>query len=304
MSLVSDRHDPPLQVGAILLFDAVDDLGALRLTRLLEQRLGAVPRLRQRLVDPPFGCGRPVWVDDPGFDIGEHLTVVHGSGPTSEESVLAYAAEQVTTRLSRGRPLWSATLLVGAAGGPAALILVVHHVLADGITGLAVLGRLVDGGPVEPVPEPRPAPTSVRLAVEAAASRVRSLRRLPGTVRRLAGAAMELGPALRTQAAPCSLLRPTGAHRRLRTVRSDLAPVVQLAHQSGATVNDVILAAITGALHVLLLARGEDLPEFVVSMPVSSRPGPRGAGQPQWCRPGAAARHRPLSRADSPRSRT
>jgi diacylglycerol O-acyltransferase len=282
MSLVSDRHDPPLQVGAILLFDVgppssgSDDVAGLDpagLIGVLGERLAAVPRLRQRLVDVPFGCGRPVWVDYPDFDLDQHVDVVHRSGPSTEESVLRYAAVQITTRLSRDRPLWSARLLVGEEGRPVALILVVHHVLADGIAGLAVLGRLVDGGPLDLAPGfPRPAPTVVRLALEAASSRVRSLRRLPGTVRRLASAVVELGPSLRTQAAPCSLLRPTGAHRRLLVVRSDLAPAVQAAHQSGGTVNDVILTAITGALRVVLLGRGEDLPAFVVSIPMSSRP--------------------------------
>ena len=91
-------------------------------------------------------------------------------------------------------------------------------------------------------------------------------------VRRLSSAVIELGPSLRTKAAPCSLNRPTGTHRRVRTVRSDLTPVIRLAHQNGATVNDVILSAITGALHLLLAERGEHMPAFVVSIPVSSRP--------------------------------
>jgi len=82
---------------------------------------------------------------------------------------------------------------------------------------------------------------------------------------------MELRLALRTRAARCSLNRPTGIHRRLRTVRSDLQPIIRLAHNHGASVNDVILTAITGAPHLLLLERGEHVPAFVVSMPVTSR---------------------------------
>ena len=154
-----------------------------------------------------------------------------------------------------------------------------HHVLADGIAGLAVLGRLVDGGPsVGAVDFPRPAPSLLRLAVASAGSRVRSVRRLPAMVRRLTSAVIEVGPSIRTRATRCSLNRPTGPHRRVRTVHSDLAPVIRLAHQHGATVNDVILSAITGALHLLLAERGEQLPAFVVSIPVSSRP-PVGHGE-------------------------
>ena len=201
--------------------------------------------------------------------------------------MLGFAAAQLTIRLPRDRPLWAATLLIGEGDGRAALVLVVHHVLADGTAGLAVLGRLMDGAPSLPAPDfPRPAPSLVRLAVDTAASRVRSVGRLPVMVRRLTSAVIELGPSLRTKAAPCSLNRPTGTHRQVRTVRTDLTPVARLAHQHGATVNDVILTAITGALHLLLAERGEHMPGFVVSIPVSSRPQrrPRRAGQPERCR--------------------
>jgi hypothetical protein len=94
-----------------------------RLTEVLKHRLVSVPRLRQRLVDVPFGCGRPVWVDYSGFEFDEHFAVVRCPGPITEESVLGYAAEQLTTRLPRDRPLWAATLLSGR-GDRAALVLV------------------------------------------------------------------------------------------------------------------------------------------------------------------------------------
>ena len=273
MSLVSDRHDPPMQVGAILLLDVGDHLDSAQLSEVVKRRLTSVPRLRQNLVDVPFGCGRPVWVDYPGFDFNEHFAVVQGPGPITEDNMVGFAAAQLTIRLPRDRPLWAATLLIGEGDGRAALVLVVHHVLADGTAGLAVLGRLMDGAPSLPAPDfPRPAPSLVRLAVDTAASRVRSVGRLPVMVRRLSSAVIELGPSLRTKAAPCSLNRPTGTHRQVRTVRTDLTPVARLAHQHGATVNDVILTAITGALHLLLAERGEHMPGLVVSIPVSSRP--------------------------------
>jgi diacylglycerol O-acyltransferase / wax synthase len=273
MSLVSDRHDPPMQVGAVLLLDVGDDLDAAQLTEVVKRRLTSVPRLRQTLIHVPVGCGRPVWVDYPGFEFSEHVAVVRRSEAITEQSLLDLAAAQLTTRLPRDRPLWAATLVIGAGDGRAALVVVFHHVLADGIAGLAVLGRLVDGVPtVDASNFPRPAPSLIRLALDSAASRVRSVRRVPANLRRLTSAVIELGPSLRTKATPCSLNRPTGRHRRLRTVRSDLTLVIRLAHQSGATVNDVILAAITGALNLLLAERGEPMPAFAVSIPVSSRP--------------------------------
>jgi len=274
MSLVSDRHDPPIQVGVVLLIDVDADLDAeRRLSETLANRVTSVPRLRQRLIAVPMGCGRPVWVDCSSFDFDEHFTVVRLPGPMTEETVLAHAAERLTTRLPRDRPPWAATLLAGHGDGKAALILVFHHVLADGIAALSILGRLLDGAPsVHATDFPRPAPSLGNLTLDAAAVRLRSVQRLPQVLRRLISAVIELGPSLHTHAAPCSLNQPTGSHRRLLTVRSDLTQVIRLAHQSGATVNDVILAAITGALHVLLVERGEHMPAFVVSIPVSSRP--------------------------------
>ena len=273
MSLVADRHDPPMQVGAVLMLDVGDHLDVAQLTDVLRHRLISVPRLRQRLIRAPIGCGRPVWVDCSGFDFAEHYTVIHFADPITEESALAHAAEQLTTRLPRDRPLWAATLLVGGRDGQGALVLVFHHVMADGIASLSVLGHLADGARSWPASDfPRPAPSRVRLAGDAAASRVRSLRQLRPAVHRLTGGVTELRAALRGRAAPGSLNRPTGTRRRLRTVRSDLPLIIRLAHQHGATVNDVILTAITGAMHQLLTDRGEHMPAFVVSMPVSSRP--------------------------------
>ena len=65
MSLAARRHPPPLQVGAVLIFDVRGGLDVGSLRAVLQQRIAAVPRLRQRLEKVPLGCGRPVWVDDP-----------------------------------------------------------------------------------------------------------------------------------------------------------------------------------------------------------------------------------------------
>jgi diacylglycerol O-acyltransferase len=99
MSLVSDRQDPPLQVGVILLLDVRKGLDPVRLKEALKHRLAAVPRLRQRLITVPIGCGRPVWVDYPEFRIDDHFAVVLRAEPTDEEAVLSIAADLLTTWL-------------------------------------------------------------------------------------------------------------------------------------------------------------------------------------------------------------
>ena len=107
--------------------------------------------------------------------------------------MLGVAATTVTRRLPANRPLWSATLVTSLADGGAALIVTLHHVLADGIGGLAVLARLVDGAPTAPSPDfPRPSPGRRALILDAFDTRLRALTHLPAGVRQLRAALAEL----------------------------------------------------------------------------------------------------------------
>ncbi|MET0693686.1 MAG: wax ester/triacylglycerol synthase domain-containing protein, partial [Propionibacteriaceae bacterium] len=190
----------------------------------------------------------------------------------ADASVMEIAAELLATPLPEDRPLWAARLVYDLAGGHAALIMVFHHVLADGIAGLAILSGLVDGSD-QPgaVGFPRSAPSHPELAWDALADRCRSILRLPRSVARIAGAVTELIPTAACRATPCSLNRPTGPRRRFASVATDLDRVQRTAHLHQATVNDVALTVITGALRQLLLERGEDVSALVVSIPFSAR---------------------------------
>ena len=272
MSLASKRHPPPLQVGAVLILDAPGELDIGGLRTVLQQRISAVPRLRQRLQKVPLGCGRPIWVDDPSFTIDDHVTVVTPYSGADDAVLLDIAADLVTRPLPEDRPLWSATLVPGLTGGRAALVLVMHHVVGDGLAGLAVLRGLADGSVIPAtaaVPQPRP--TRAALAKEAWRERIRSLRRLPAVLGRLFAAFDELRPSLADRAQPCSLNKPTGPRRSIRTTVVELQQVRDLAHSNGATVNDLVLTAVTGALHQLLTDRGERLDTVVVSVPFAAR---------------------------------
>lgn len=288
MALVSERGSTPQQIGAVLLLDAGHGLEPAWAFDLLVQRITAVPQLRQRLVNPPFGCGRPVWVDDPSFKIANHVTTIPCPAPGGESVVLGIAAELIGRRLPRDRPLWAATLVTDTAPGEAALIQVFHRVLADGIGGLAVLAGLVDGAGENPVtrgreilmsftPEvadsgfPRPGPSRTQLAVDAALGRIHSLRRLPAVLHRIGNAAPELYPAVRARAAPTSLNRPTGPRRTFVIVRTEVNMVHRVARLHGAPVNDVVLTSVASALQRLLEWRGEHVHEIVISVPFSDR---------------------------------
>lgn len=272
MAFATDVSGAPVAFAAVLLLesDSGVDLAAVR--DALRDRVRAVPRLRQRLVRAPRGCGRPYWVDDPHFAIGNHVRTVDCPPPGDQAALLGLASDTVNRRLPLSRPLWSATLVAGLAGGGTALIVVAHHVLADGVGGLAILARLVDGAPdTSSAIFPRRPPSRRALFVEALRARLRAVGRLPEGVRRLRAAMRELASGVDLRPPRCSLNTPTGACRRLAVARVDLASARAAGHAHSATVNDVVLTAVAGALHAVLRARGETADRFVISVPIAAR---------------------------------
>ncbi|MFF2244380.1 wax ester/triacylglycerol synthase domain-containing protein [Arthrobacter sp. NPDC058130] len=272
MSLDADIGSTPMQVGAILMLSTEPGEDPVFLLNALMLRLGAVPRLRQRLVSVPFGCGRPIWADDSGFDPARHLSAIACPAAGREEAVLKIAAELLVTPLSHDRPLWAAKLVTGVSQDRSALVFVFHHVLTDGIGGIAVLEALAaaENG-WDDRREAGTPHSAAHLVIDAARTRLNALARLPAALRTAAAGAFELRLTGKTRAARTSLNRPTGPQRTLAVLRCEVETVRTAAHLQGATVNDLILAAVSTALHRLLLARGEVVDEFVISVLFSAR---------------------------------
>jgi WS/DGAT/MGAT family acyltransferase len=181
--------------------------------------------------------------------------------PGNEAALLDIASSLVTRPLPRSSPLWSATLVTGLAENRAALILVFHHVLSDGIGGLAVLANLVDGAPqTEAAPFPAPAPSRRELAKDAWTSRLKLPRRVSFA-----------GLHWPSRGARCSLNQPTGPRRQQTLTHASVSRLHAAAHHSGGTVNDALLTAVTGALGTVLTRRGDHVDELIVSIPVSTR---------------------------------
>ncbi|WP_433518765.1 wax ester/triacylglycerol synthase domain-containing protein [Nonomuraea sp. CA-143628] len=269
-NLAVDIGPVPMQVGACLVLDTGPRFDLKRARRLIAERVGAVPRLRQRLVPAPPGCGRPLWIDDPAFDIDHHLHVVACPPPGDDDALLDLAAAVIGLPLAPAKSLWSVTLVTGLAGHRLGMIACFHHVLADGLGGLAVLGCLMDGAPTAVSRAfPLPAPSLRRIAADAWTARLRALARLPHAGRAIRRAAAEFGAPRRV--ARSSLNEPVGAEQRIATVTARLDDVRRFAHAHGGTVNDAMLSVITGAVRTLLDGRGESIPDLVVSVPVSAR---------------------------------
>lgn len=277
MELASDVGPVPMNVGALLILDAGPGFSLPAAQQLLAERSRAIPRLRQRLRRAPPGCGRPYWADDPAFDIGWHVRELPCPRPGDERALLDLTASVAGEPLPRSRPLWAARFITGLADRTVGLVIVMHHVLADGIGGLAVLAQLADGAalpaPGEPGPgrSPAPQPTVRMLAADAWAGRLHRLAQPRRAATTLRQGLAELGGTRPPRAPRTSLNRPVTARRRLDVVDTGLAGVRELAHAHGGTVNDAVLAAVTGAVRQLLASREETADRLVVSIPVAGR---------------------------------
>ncbi|WP_416063507.1 wax ester/triacylglycerol synthase family O-acyltransferase [Rhodococcus indonesiensis] len=284
-----EDHGVPMHVAALVVVDGTplrDAAGRLRLAEIrehVERRARRAPRLRQRLHRPPPGAGPPVWVDDSRFDISYHVRTRALPAPGDEATLLRTCAELDEPRLDRSRPLWELWLLTDRDDETVAMLLRLHHVVADGIAALELFGALLDTAAVPPdedtppVPAPAPVP-SVRALVRdnlrrrsaAARRRIRAVR--PAAAARRGALRMrQLRELARHGKAPrVPFDGPVGPHRRLSLVRCDLAEVRRVAHAHGATVNDVVLAAVAAGLRRLLETRGIHDPDLILTVSVAA----------------------------------
>jgi diacylglycerol O-acyltransferase / wax synthase len=260
------------QFAVLLLLDQSDDFSLSHLRQLISDRILAVPRLRQRLIKVPPGCGRSVWVDEADFNVDRHVRAVACRAPGDEPALYDTALSVIMDPLPKDAPLWLIILITDLADGTAAVVVVLHHVLADGLGGVKVLAALLDpGAPPAAVSFPRASPTRASLARDAWRTRLLGIRRaadLWPSLRRSMFAGGGFRPA---RATPCSLVQQTGPHLRMAVVRLDRGSLRAAAHRNGATTNDAVLVAVAGALHRLLLSRGESIDPIAVTVPVSGR---------------------------------
>lgn len=284
-----EKHGLPMNVAAIALLervplvDASGELAVEALRTRMSGRLHRAPRLQQKLHAPGFGFGPPVWVDDETFDIGRHVRARSVPAPGDERALLAVCAELNERPFDRSLPLWGIWFLTGMRDGTVGMLIRFHHVLADGMAALVLLGSLFDAEPEAAEPEvapwiSHPTPGRGDLLADNLARYGSSLRvgvgriRHPGpTCRRLAVFVRQIARVVREGRAPgVSFNQPVGRHQQLVLVRADLERARTVAHAHHATVNDVVLAAIAGGARALLDARGELRPDLVLKVSVAA----------------------------------
>ncbi|MFC7619414.1 wax ester/triacylglycerol synthase domain-containing protein [Microlunatus sp. GCM10028923] len=270
--LAIDRGRTPKNFGVLLIFEADGfDLGSAQ--QLMAERVAGIPRLRQRLIKTPAGCGGPIWVDDDAFELGRHLRLVRCPEPADDQALLDAAYQVVRTPMPRDRPLWSGAFITGLAGGRTALVIALHHALTDGVGGLGILTELADPGAAGPDRGfPRPRPSRARLARAAWSELIKKVGESGHRLRLLRASVASSGGAVPPPAAACSLVGPTGGRGRLAVVRIPRAPLRAAAHRQGATTNDAILVAVAALFERLLRSSGEKLDTLRIGVPVSGRP--------------------------------
>jgi len=284
-----DRPTNLMVVNGLLWFDEpldVDRARAVVRERLVER----FPRFHQRIVEPRLGIGVPSWEDDPGFDLDLHVHRLALPAPGDKAALQALVADLMVVPLDRAKALWEMYVIDGYGEGTAVLTRM-HHCIADGIALSRVLLSLTDAQPeaglAPPVAEhgggPLAALTGPALAgVHAAEAALHESVELvahprPETSRLLGRAAAEgraLAKLLLTGPdAPSALRGKLGVARRVAwTEPLALADVKAIGHATGTTVNDVLLAAMTGALRRYLAARGSEVPEIRAMVPFNLRP--------------------------------
>jgi WS/DGAT/MGAT family acyltransferase len=288
-----ERDSAHMHVAGCMVFEG-DAPAYEELVEQISARLHLVPRYRQRLAFVPFNQGRPVWVDDPHFNIGFHVRHTALPSPGGETQLKRLAGRVFSQALDRSRPLWEIWLVEGLSDDRFALLSKTHHALVDGVSGVDIATVLFDTSPDPmPVAPPdhewiaRPMPTGAQLLADALLERatvpaeivrgVRATLRGPRLVAgRIARALGGVGAMARAglQAAPPSPLNVRiGPHRRFTWVRGDLRQFKAIKNALGGTVNDVVLAVVAGALGRYLRMHGEATDELVLRamVPISVR---------------------------------
>jgi len=258
----------------------------------METMTRLVPRLRSRVVERPFGAGRPQFVEDPHFDLDVHLRRIVLPAPGTFRAVLDMAQVMATTSFDPELPLWEAAVVEGVDGSRAALIVKLHHALIDGVGGVAVLVHLLDPRrrSARPIVVPAPdLPVKAQKRVEGMPSPTGLLSRLPDA-RRLFDAALRAaahpGESIEqfraTAESAARLLAPAGQPlSTLMTERSigrhfevldlSLPEMRAAAKAAGGTLNDLFVAGVVGGLMRYHDLHGADLDSVRMLMPVNMR---------------------------------
>ena len=284
----------PMHIGGVSIFEGPAPPFE-QLEQMVLSKLDVVPRYRQKVRFIPLGLGRPVWVDDPHFNLSYHLRHSALPAPGTEDVLRRTAARIFAQHLDRRKPLWEIWMIEGLSENRWALLSKVHHCMVDGVSATDLMTVMFDDRPsAQPVPawEPPPEPNSAELVLRTLAHQAsdptEQLRIVRAAIRRPRASLDQAREIVRGISSAAGLLRPlpsssltgsVGPHRSWSTAHVHLSDVKSIRAALGGTVNDVVLALVSGGLRDILESRGEavDGRSIRALVPVSvRRPGERG----------------------------
>lgn len=296
------RMDEPanlMVVNGVLVLD--EPIPVEKVRELLERHLLRFDRFRSRVVRPPAGLGTPSWEVDPDFSLERHLVEAHLPEPVDEAGLQAFVSGLMSQPLPPDRPLWRFYYVPRYLGG-SALVTRLHHCIGDGLALVHVLLSMADGAPAEPTPAPAQSEAGGEEdhaglwdAIGTALSRtreralnlsgqaLRQARELIANPERMARSGKDVATHLASLARLLALppdprsgfKGPLGVRKRAAWSRPfDLDDFRAIGRTTGSTLNDVLMAALAGALRRYLLARGELSRTFDIRgvVPVNLRP--------------------------------
>jgi diacylglycerol O-acyltransferase len=267
----------PMHVGGLAIFSQPSTgFSYDTLASLIEKRISLVPRYRQKIKSVPGHLASPVWVDDPEFDLSYHVRRSALPRPGSDDQLQELVARVQSRSLDRNRPLWEMYLVEGLSGDRFAIISKTHHAMVDGISAIDISQVILDVTAVpREIPEdlwmPLPEPGAATMVIDAVSEMIRRPTALLDTVRlgvadarsitsRASTAIGGLLAAARVAARPAPgspLNAAIGSQRRFAVARTELDDYKKVRKYAEATVNDVVLATVSGAIRGWLLSRGE-----------------------------------------------
>jgi WS/DGAT/MGAT family acyltransferase len=277
-----------------------------RLRAKIDDVIRAMPRLGQRVVSAPLRIAPPEWVDDPSLDLEYHLRHVSLPAPGDERALLDLCASLAEAPFDRGRPLWEFTLIDGLANGRVAMLQKMHHTITDGVGGLKLSLALVDfeADPIAETPiseapisedglgrgvggrSPSPLDVARAAAHDAAAKQVSLAKQTIEGAAHLATHPLEVPGAicdaarlaasvrrqvLVTESAYSDVLKPRSLRRHFELFEVEMPALRDAARTLGGSINDVFVTAIAGALGDYHAARGSEVRDLRMAMPVSTR---------------------------------
>jgi diacylglycerol O-acyltransferase len=286
--LYMESPSNPMNIGSVQLLDVPTRIGFFNeLKPYLAQRIHAIPFMRKRLKSTPLTLDQPVWVDDPNFDIDNHVTRVHLSAPGTWQQLEALVARLHETVLPRSRPLWAFYYIEGLATGQVAWFCKYHHACIDGMAGQAIIDVLFSKDaaadpPMAPLPEKEREPGALDLMFDAARSLIDQSLKFPTRLDdqrkafgRLLNRVMKgqdgLG-ALYGEAPRTPFNCAISPYRTWSAASLPLPQMKAVAKAQGTTLNDVVMAACAAGMRRYLL-RNAALPLAALrcGVPVSLR---------------------------------